>query len=43
MGTDGGKACIVGIGQTELSRNSGRSITRLALEALLAAADDAGI
>jgi acetyl-CoA acetyltransferase len=43
MGTDGGKACIVGIGQTELSRNSGRSITRLALEALLVAADDAGI
>ena len=38
-----GTACIVGIGQTELSRNSGRSITRLALEALLAAADDAGI
>jgi acetyl-CoA acetyltransferase len=38
-----GKASIVGIGQTELSRNSGRSITRLALEALLAAADDAGI
>jgi acetyl-CoA acetyltransferase len=43
MGAAGGQACIVGIGQTELSRNSGRSTTRLALEALLAAAADAGI
>ena len=43
MSTGGGKACIVGIGQTELSRNSGRSTTRLALEALLAAADDAAV
>ncbi|MFF5254437.1 lipid-transfer protein [Streptomyces leeuwenhoekii] len=43
MASGTGKACVVGIGQTELSRNSGRSITRLALEALFAAADDAGI
>ncbi|MGW0246575.1 thiolase C-terminal domain-containing protein [Nocardia goodfellowii] len=43
MASASGKACVVGIGWTELSRNSGRSITRLALEALIAAADDAGI
>jgi len=43
MASGSGKACVVGIGMTELSRNSGRSITRLALEALIAAADDAGV
>ena len=36
-------ARIIGIGQTDLSRNSGRSTTRLAFEAITAAAADAGI
>lgn len=36
-------ACIVGIGHTEFSRNSGRSTNRLAFEAIAAAAADAGI
>lgn len=36
-------AAIVGIGQTEISTNSGRSEWRLALEAILAALEDAGI
>ncbi|MGW0007377.1 thiolase C-terminal domain-containing protein [Nocardia grenadensis] len=34
---------ITGIGETEYSRDSGRSTTRLCVEAVLAAADDAGI
>ncbi len=37
------KAAIVGIGQTEFSRDSGRSEWQLALEAILAALDDAGL
>ena len=37
------KACIVGIGETEYSKNSGRSEMRLALEAITTACDDAGI
>ena len=37
------KACIVGIGETEYSKNSGRSEMRLALEAIMAACEDAGI
>ena len=37
------KACIVGIGETEYSKNSGRSEMRLALEAITAACEDAGI
>jgi acetyl-CoA acetyltransferase len=37
------KAAIAGIGQTEFSQNSGRSEYQLALEAALAACDDAGI
>ena len=37
------KACIVGIGETEYSKNSGRSEMRLALEAIKAACEDAGI
>jgi acetyl-CoA acetyltransferase len=43
--TDGlsGKAAIVGIGATEFSNNSGRSELRLAVEAIGAALDDAGI
>jgi len=38
-----GKAAIVGIGQTEFSKNSGRSELRLACEATLAALADAGL
>jgi acetyl-CoA acetyltransferase len=37
------KACIVGIGETEYSKNSGRSEMRLALESITAACADAGI
>ena len=37
------KAAIVGIGQTEFSRNSGRSELRLAVEAIAAALDDCGL
>ena len=37
------KAAIVGLGATEFSKNSGRSEYKLALEAILAALDDAGI
>jgi acetyl-CoA acetyltransferase len=38
-----GKAAIVGIGATEFSKNSGRSELRLAVEAIGAALEDAGI
>lgn len=37
------KTAVVGIGQTEFSRDSGRTEWELALEAILAAAADAGI
>lgn len=37
------RACIVGIGQTEFSKASGRSEQQLAAEAILAACQDAGI
>jgi len=37
------KVAIVGIGSTEYSRNSGRSELRMALDAILAAIDDAGL
>ena len=37
------KCAIVGIGETEYSRNSGRSEMRLAVEAVKAAVDDAGL
>ncbi len=37
------KAAIVGIGQTEFSKDSGRSVLHMALEAILAALDDAGL
>jgi acetyl-CoA acetyltransferase len=37
------KAAIVGIGQTEFSKNSGRSPLQLAAEASLAALEDAGL
>ena len=36
------QAAIVGIGQTEFSKNSGRSEQQLAAEAILAACQDAG-
>ena len=38
-----GNTAIVGIGATEFSKNSGRSELRLAVEAVKAAIDDAGI
>lgn len=37
------QACIVGIGQTEFSKNSGRSELQLACEAVKAALDDCGL
>lgn len=39
----GGRAAIVGIGQTEFSKESGRSELQLACEAVKAALDDAGL
>ncbi|TGA98070.1 lipid-transfer protein [Streptomyces sp. MZ04] len=39
----GGKAAVVGIGATEFSKDSGRSELRLAVEAVGAALDDAGL
>ncbi|MFJ9687006.1 lipid-transfer protein [Streptomyces bacillaris] len=41
--TLGGKAAIVGIGATEFSKDSGRSELKLAVEAVGAALDDAGL
>ena len=38
-----GKAAIVGIGQTEFSKRSGRTELRLAIEAIGAALDDCGL
>ena len=38
-----GKAAIAGLGVTEFSKNSGRTELRLAMEATLAALEDAGI
>ena len=37
------QACIVGVGHTEYSSESGRSEMRLACEAIRAAIDDAGL
>jgi acetyl-CoA acetyltransferase len=37
------KAAIAGIGETEFSKDSGRSTLRMALEAILQALDDAGL
>ena len=37
------KACIVGIGSTEFTRNAGRSEIHLAVDAAIAACKDAGI
>jgi acetyl-CoA acetyltransferase len=37
------KAAIIGVGQTEFSKNSGRSTLHMALEAILEALDDAGL
>ncbi len=39
----GGKAAIAGLGQTEFSKDSGRSELQLAVEAISAALDDAGL
>jgi acetyl-CoA acetyltransferase len=39
----GGRTAIVGIGATEFSQESGRTELRLALEAIVAALDDAGL
>ncbi|MER6616882.1 lipid-transfer protein [Streptomyces xantholiticus] len=39
----GGRAAIVGIGATEFSKDSGRSELKLAVEAVTAAIDDAGL
>jgi acetyl-CoA acetyltransferase len=41
--TYAGKAAIVGIGATEFSKDSGRSELQLALEACVAACEDAGV
>ena len=41
--TYAGKAAVVGIGATEFSKSSGRSELQLALEACVAACEDAGI
>jgi len=38
-----GRAALVGIGQTEFSKESGRSELQLACEAISAALDDAGL
>lgn len=37
------QCCVVGVGETDYSRNSGRSPLRLAVEAVRAAAEDAGV
>ncbi|MDT0545632.1 MULTISPECIES: lipid-transfer protein [Streptomyces] len=41
--TLGGRAAVVGIGATEFSKDSGRSELKLAVEAVQAALDDAGL
>ncbi|MCX4584238.1 lipid-transfer protein [Streptomyces sp. NBC_01481] len=41
--TLGGKAAVVGVGATEFSKDSGRSELKLAVEAVRAALDDAGL
>ncbi|MDP9608838.1 MULTISPECIES: lipid-transfer protein [Streptomyces] len=41
--TLGGRAAIIGIGATEFSKDSGRSELKLAVEAVRAALDDAGL
>ena len=43
MDTFRNRVAIAGVGETEYSRNSGRSETRLALDAILHALDDAGL
>lgn len=43
MSTICNQAAIVGVGQTEFSKNSGRSTLRMALETILEALDDAGL
>ncbi len=41
--SNGSNAAIVGTGQTEFSKSSGRSELQLACEAIKAALDDAGL
>lgn len=41
--TLGSRAAVVGIGATEFSKDSGRSELKLAVEAVRAALDDAGL
>ena len=43
MGNLRGKYCIVGVGETEYSRGSGRTTRALAVEAIRKAMDDAGL
>ncbi len=43
MGTLRDKYCIVGVGETEYSRSSGRSTRAMAVEAIKKAMDDAGL
>ena len=43
MSKTNNQAAIVGIGQTEFSKDSGRSEQQLAAEAVIAACEDAGI
>ena len=43
MSTLGGTAAVAGIGQTEFSKESGRSELQLACEAVKAAIEDAGL
>jgi acetyl-CoA acetyltransferase len=43
MGNLRDKYCIVGVGETEFSRNSGRTTRALAVEAIRKAMDDAGL
>ena len=43
MGNLKDRYCIVGIGETEYSRNSGRTTRAMAVEAIKKALDDAGL
>lgn len=43
MSNFSGSTAIVGIGQTEFSRNCGRTELRMAIEAIMAAVEDAGL
>lgn len=43
MGTLKDRYCVVGVGETEYSRNSGRTTRAMAVEAIRKAMDDAGL